>query len=283
THTKENEKNPWWELDLGSDRLVEAIVIWNRTDGDLGKRLDGFKLTVFDEHRKAVFVKEKNPAPERSVRFTLEGNLAEAVKLAALQAVTSSPGQEAEVFATLTGFVQKGEHRDASIRALRRLPRSKWPAAQARPLLDSLVNYVSKLPAEQRAEPAALDALQLANDLTTLLPVKDAKEIRAKLGAISVNVVLVRTVPHKIAFDRTKFYVEAGKPVVVVLENSDIQPHNLIITAPGALTEVGMAAELMATSPDGFAKHFVPNSPKVLHATQMLQPREVQRLTFIAP
>src|SRR5262249_51693711 len=82
---------------------------------------------------------------------------------------------------------------------------------------------------------------------------------------------------------RSKFYVEAGKPVVVILENDDIMPHNLLITSPGSLAEIGMAAERMATQPDGIAKSFIPDSPKVLHSTRMLQPRETVRLQFIAP
>ncbi len=38
--------------------------IYNRTDGDLGKRLDGFTLKVLDGSRGEVFKQEKIPAPE---------------------------------------------------------------------------------------------------------------------------------------------------------------------------------------------------------------------------
>src|SRR5262249_46752049 len=158
-------------------------------------------------------------------------------------------GHEAEVFTELAKFVRQGTDRDAAVRAVRRVPRSAWPKDQVRPLLDSVLAYMSKLPAGERAEPAGLDALQLGNDLASLLPADEARQVRQRLGELGVNVVLIRTVPHKMAYDRTKFYAEAGKPVVVVLENTDIMPHNLLIAAPGALTEVGMAADLMATSP----------------------------------
>jgi putative heme-binding domain-containing protein len=39
----------------------------------------------------------------------------------------------------------------------------------------------------------------------------------------------------------------------------------------------------MATNPKAFALHFIPKTDKVLHATRLLQPREVERLQFTAP
>jgi putative heme-binding domain-containing protein len=71
--------------------------------------------------------------------------------------------------------------------------------------------------------------------------------------------------------------------VVIVLENADIMPHNLLVGSPGSLTELGLAAEAIATSPDAIAKHFIPDSKKVLFATRMVQPRETARLQFTAP
>ena len=29
---------PWWEVDLGSAQPIEHIILWNRTDGDVGTR-----------------------------------------------------------------------------------------------------------------------------------------------------------------------------------------------------------------------------------------------------
>jgi putative heme-binding domain-containing protein len=99
----------------------------------------------------------------------------------------------------------------------------------------------------------------------------------------AANVVLLRAVPNRMAFDRTKVYAEAGKPVELVFENRDIMPHNLLIVAPGALTEVGSAAERMAVEPDASARSFVPDVPKVLHAIKLTQPGETARLSFTAP
>ena len=35
THTVQNTKNPWWELDLGSEKPIGSLSIWNRGDGNL--------------------------------------------------------------------------------------------------------------------------------------------------------------------------------------------------------------------------------------------------------
>jgi putative heme-binding domain-containing protein len=206
------------------------------------------------------------------------------VRRAAVAALAAIPGQEAEAFTTLARLVREdADLRDAAVAALRRIPWAAWPRDQVRPLLDTLVSRVATVPAAERDQPAVLDALQLGNDLASLLPPAEAKQVRARLGALGVNVVLVRTVPHKMVYDRTRFYVEAGKPVVVVLENADIMPHNLVLCRPGSLTEVGMAADVMATDPNAFQRQFVPGSSKVLHHTRLLQPQEVERLRFIAP
>ena len=66
THSAEDTDSPWWEVDLGAELPVESIVIYNRTDGDLGKRLNGFTLRVLDKDRKVVFEKTKQPATTES-------------------------------------------------------------------------------------------------------------------------------------------------------------------------------------------------------------------------
>src|SRR5207244_3855655 len=71
--------------------------------------------------------------------------------------------------------------------------------------------------------------------------------------------------------------------VVLVIENTDIMPHNLVIGRPGSLVEIGLAAERMAAEPDAFARNFIPKNSKILHATTLLQPGQTTRLTFVAP
>ncbi len=91
------------------------------------------------------------------------------------------------------------------------------------------------------------------------------------------------TVTDRMLFDVERLVARAGRPVEVVLENSDIMPHNFVVTRPGALEEVGVLAESTATQPGAADRQYVPASDKILVASRLLAPREVQRLAFNAP
>jgi hypothetical protein len=66
SHTN-TEKDPWWEVDLGSPVEIERIAIWNRTDSNLGSRLADFRVSVLDEARKPVWEQVVGPSPSPSV------------------------------------------------------------------------------------------------------------------------------------------------------------------------------------------------------------------------
>ena len=65
THTQE-EQGPWWEVDLGSASRIDKVVIWNRTDSDLGYRLGGFRVALLDADRKPLFVHSPPAVPKPS-------------------------------------------------------------------------------------------------------------------------------------------------------------------------------------------------------------------------
>ncbi|MBI3863164.1 MAG: DUF1553 domain-containing protein, partial [Planctomycetia bacterium] len=65
THTRQ-EANPWWELDLGDNRAIERVVIWNRTDGGVGARLANFKVIMLDKDRKPIQQHEIAASPNPS-------------------------------------------------------------------------------------------------------------------------------------------------------------------------------------------------------------------------
>lgn len=72
THTSEGKANAWWEVDLGKTARVDSVSIWNRTEGDLGKRLDGFTLTLLDAKKKKVFQTKNVSAPDFAVTIDLK-------------------------------------------------------------------------------------------------------------------------------------------------------------------------------------------------------------------
>jgi len=60
-------------------------------------------------------------------------------------------------------------------------------------------------------------------------------------------------------------------------------PHNLLLTAPDAAEEVGALADAMAAEPSAMARHYVPASPRILHATPWGEPGQRAELVFTAP
>lgn len=205
------------------------------------------------------------------------------VRRAALLALSSLPGHDVETFTTLAGFVKAGTERATAIAALQRLPRASWPRDQAEALLASLIAYLQSVPADQRTSPEVTSAFQFATDLAALLPAEKAATFGKTLRALGVSVFVLRTLPEQMLFDKSLIVVAAGKPVELVLINDDAMPHNLAVLAPGALEEIGTAAEKMPPTPDAAGRLYIPDSPKVLHATKLVDPGRQARLGFTAP
>ncbi len=288
THTPENNDNPWWEVDLTREFPIDSVSIWNRTEGDFWKRLDGFTLKVLDERRQVVFETTKVPASIESTSVTVSNDRLGTIERAAIEVLPTTilPTMEMEQkasFNLLANFAFQQRHRTSAIRALARLPKSSWNSELIVPMIENVIDQVSQVAVPDRTEPSVLDELAFAKTLSTSLPRDVGNRYRKQLGELGVNVIVLRPITHMMQYDRTQIFVEAGKPVQIVLENSDIMPHNIVITTPGAYAKVGIAAELMASDPDGVARQFVPEMPEVLHASKMLQPGQIERLNIVAP
>jgi putative heme-binding domain-containing protein len=284
THSREGTANPWWEVDLLSEQPITSIVVWNRTDGNLGSRLQGFTLKVLDKERNIVYRKDRVPAPEVKAAFDIgHTSPAQTLLRAAIAALPSVRGQEAETVKALAKFVKGTPERHAAVQALQRIPARLWPADMAKPVLDDLLAQARKVPVAERTSPAVVDSLQLADTLAGLLPAEEARKVRKELGELGVRVIRVGTVLEQMIYDRERIVVQAGKPVEIVFENTDTMPHNLVIVQPGALEEIGDLAEKTALEPSAMDRHYVPVSRKILLSSQLVQPRNTQRLAFTAP
>jgi hypothetical protein len=73
THTALSD-DPWWELDLGDERNLNEIVLWNRTDGGTASRLNGVKISVLDAARQPTFTRVLVKAPATSEKLTLSNS-----------------------------------------------------------------------------------------------------------------------------------------------------------------------------------------------------------------
>jgi putative heme-binding domain-containing protein len=284
THTQENEKDPWWEVDLKKEFAIETIAIYNRTDDSLGKRLNGFTLKVLDADEKVVFEKKKLPAPDVKGVYLIGAEPAErAIRRAAMNGLTAVRGKETDAFKTLAKYVMKDETRTDAVSAALRIPVKDWPKDEAKPLLDNLLAYIQKVPPQERTSDEALNALQFADNLASLLPLDEAKAARKQLGELGVRVIRMATLPEQMSFDKDRIVVKAGKPFEIVFENTDLMPHNLVITQPGALEKIGLLAEETAQQPGALERGYVPNSPQILLKSKLLSPREMQKLSWTAP
>ncbi|CAN5902960.1 hypothetical protein BH11VER1_BH11VER1_42280 [soil metagenome] len=97
-------------------------------------------------------------------------------------------------------------------------------------------------------------------------------------GALHVQAVL-----NQMQFSPKELRAKAGQPVRIVFENPDLMPHNFVIIEPGAEDEIGTLADQMAAKPDGMTKGFIPVSPKILHASRLIEAKGKEELNFNAP
>ena len=284
THTEENANKPWWELDLGRTVPISSVAIYNRTEGNLGTRLQGYTLRILDDFRKDVVVKTSNPAPKPKSDFAFaDEDPTRVVRHAAMNALASMRGREADVFARIAPSVGRAGDRSAAVRALLRLPRNAWPKDSAETLLSTVLEAIRATPSAARTGDDALNLFDFAEGLAALLPAGRARAVRAELGELGVRVVRVGTLLERMSYDQDVYVVRAGKPVEIVFSNDDMMPHNLVVVQPGALEEIGTTSEAQAQVPAFQRAGYVPTSKKVLLASQLLQPRESQKLSFTAP
>jgi putative heme-binding domain-containing protein len=253
------------ELPAGSQEIV--VTFW---EGGGSERLQvmwqgpGFK---------------KRPIPPD--RFTVRGS--ETLHDFAIRALASIPGRERDKFVQLAALVKAGKSRESAISALSGIASEDWEPKEVPVLADNLLGYLSAMPASYRTAAPALEAIMLARSLSDRLPQEQGDALRARLENLDVRVIAVGTVPQRMIFDKERIAVEAGKPVEFRFSNTDEMPHNFAITEPGALEEVGLQSEATARAPDAAARQYIPKSKKILLASRLLQPGEIQALSFDVP
>jgi azurin len=254
-------------------------AVWAATEGkpDALAALLGSVSMLPNAELKEAFYSRVKPLSEQAPD--------EPTRVAAIDALGFIPGHEPESFALLAGLLQKeqGDVRAAAVRSLRRIPAEQWPAEQVAPLAQAIVKLVAETPSDQRATPALIETIQLGEELAGKLPADQGTPIRKSLRELGVRTILVRTLKEQMAYDLRYFVVQAGKPVQVVLDNPDAMPHNFVVTAPGALQEVGVAGGSMQPPSDPKVKAFIPDSPKVLHASHLVPPGKSETISFEAP
>ncbi|MCA9053109.1 MAG: HEAT repeat domain-containing protein, partial [Planctomycetaceae bacterium] len=104
----------------------------------------------------------------------------------------------------------------------------------------------------------------------------------------NLKLVRISTVSERMQYTVTQFSAAVGQPVKLVFTNPDATDHNLLIVQPGALEEVGVAANEMARDPKNANSDFVPREKEhlILQASPMIGPTrksQIAVLRFNAP
>lgn len=165
-----------------------------------------------------------------------------------------------------------------------------WPAGDGD---EALANPI--VAAIQAADPRDLTSprfrrihdlgLRVADRLIERTGGERGGDLREELVNLGPAIVSLRPVPHQMLFDLEEFTVRAGGPVEITFENIDVMPHNVVVTRPGALEEVGRAADAEAerNPASAEASGYVPRTPLVLFKTGLVQPGGTEILSFTAP
>ena len=120
------------------------------------------------------------------------------------------------------------------------------------------------------------------NYLTNVSQLRKARNEYDQQLAKEGNILRIQTAPE-LKFSPVKLEVLAGIEVKLIFSNPDVMLHNWLLVKPGSAQEVGELADQMASQPDGFARGYIPDSDKILVASKLLSPKEVQEITFQAP
>ena len=76
-----SETSAWWQVDLGTDKAIGEIKIYNRTDGCCKARMSDFTVTVINSGGATVFTKNYTTYPDPYVLMDVAGIQGRIVKI----------------------------------------------------------------------------------------------------------------------------------------------------------------------------------------------------------
>lgn len=129
-------------------------------------------------------------------------------------------------------------------------------------------------PAKATAKPASA-----APKTTAPAMAKRVTEMPASWGDPDYTITM-GTKPG-LKFAPQEFQVRAGSKVKVVFNNEDDMLHNFVVVMPGTAIQVGEQA--MKLGLEGQERNYIPQTDKVLHHTNLLQPNTNETIYFTAP
>ncbi len=107
---------------------------------------------------------------------------------------------------------------------------------------------------------------------------KSGKKDRPKSG----RRIVIKAI-NGLNYNKEKIRVRAGERISLVLKNTTVLPHNLVVTRPGRMRAVGRAADTLIGDPKGVKRAYVPDRDDVLFHTDVVRPSKTATLHFTAP
>jgi uncharacterized cupredoxin-like copper-binding protein len=155
-----------------------------------------------------------------------------------------------------------------------------------------LADLLVSMAADAAKDPATIERLaKLAQAMDDPMRVTACRAIAALpvdqrpagLKDIVVRVIALKAVPGAMQYDVKEVKAKAGEVLDFSFENTDTIQHNLLVVAPGKMSEVGVAADKMGETVEGKAAQFVPDLPSVIAVMGLVDPQKSGHLYMAAP
>jgi azurin len=92
----------------------------------------------------------------------------------------------------------------------------------------------------------------------------------------------MKTLTAQMRYDQSEFTASPGEKVTLHFENGDDLPHNVVICKPGTDT-LALSNKQMEKPEEALKRNWLPDDPRIIAHTQMLNPHQRETITFIMP
>lgn len=96
-------------------------------------------------------------------------------------------------------------------------------------------------------------------------------------------VVRIKTLQGQMRYDLDEIVVAPGAKVQLIFQNVDDMHHNLIVCTPDSDSGMEVAKAAWELGAEGFNKQWIPDHPKVIFASRMVNPHSITHEYFTAP
>jgi azurin len=100
--------------------------------------------------------------------------------------------------------------------------------------------------------------------------------------AAEPRIVRIKTPQAQMRYDVAEFTIAPGVPVKIIIENIDDIPHNFVLFQAG-VDVVAAANKQMEKPEEALKRDWLPDDPRILAHTKMVQPKSTGEVSFTAP